>query len=111
MKAAKGEFVAYLDGNSEFEADYFEQITTAGNARRTYSSSTITWSKRPLLPPLASNTNAEKVTFWSPGGKLRDNLFALDIAKLLGVAHRRELWQRVGGFNDLLWEGVGVGTS
>ena len=34
---------------------------------------------------------------------MRHRLFAVMPPALLGLAHRREWWERLGGFNELLW--------
>ena len=115
LRQARGDFVAYLDVDDEFCPDYLAHVAhfrdkgevlvfaydivqpVASPAR---SPRRFDWS----LEGVESGQPLERVLAWEPA-RVQGNLFAMNMAKPLGVAHRRDLYCKVGGFNELVWAG------
>jgi len=116
LRAAHGEFIAYLDHDGEFYRRYLARVARmrdkgdvlvfaydiiheghCGASGAPPRSLGLPQGKRPR--GCAACTT---MTTWEPG-RVRDDMFTTCIAKPLGVAHRRDLAVHVGGFNELLW--------
>jgi hypothetical protein len=94
LEAATGDMVAYLDCDDEFYAKHFEHIqhfATKGD---------VLVFAYDYIEDFASG-QSNKGT-WNPA-LLRRMLFAMNCSTPLGVAHRRELYQRTRGFDENLW--------
>jgi glycosyltransferase involved in cell wall biosynthesis len=90
---ATGDLVAYLDGDDEYYPDYLEQVDRFG-ARAdvlVFGYDLVHDDAGPGSPRMT----------WDPGRR-RDRLFVENIMTPLGVAHRRDLWAAVGGFDESL---------
>ena len=96
LRRARGEFIAYLDPGDEYYPHHLAQIVAAGQA-----SDVLLFG---FDIAYENGLAAGRPTAWDPGRAV-DRLFAENIAAPLGVAHRRAVLQRVGGFNELLWRG------
>jgi glycosyltransferase involved in cell wall biosynthesis len=94
LENAQGEFVTYLDHDDEYYLDYLEQV-----ARRRAKADVlvfgydIIYDDNPVHAPVKS---------WSPATARRD-VFLQGIATPLGIAHRRSLLEKTGGFHELMW--------
>ncbi|MHB9049793.1 MAG: glycosyltransferase, partial [Pirellulales bacterium] len=95
LKAARGELVAYLDACDEFHEQYLRQVAKLG-ARHD-----LVVFGYDFVPH--GESIAEQIPPWEPH-RMRHSLFARPVAALLGISHRRALLDKVGGFNELLWE-------
>jgi glycosyltransferase involved in cell wall biosynthesis len=93
LRAARGEFIAYLDADDEYHPNYLEQLAAAR-------------SKGDVLmfgfdmvyeygPPRSRTSD------WDPR-HVRRILFAFNPVVPLAAAHRRSLLDRVGGFHELI---------
>lgn len=112
LKSAQGDFVVYLDAGEEFYPDYLEHVAKLSVKANLMIFGYDFISQKPSPPAPLSEEDVRDyfakvpsiVATWEPH-RLKENLFAKPIAALLGIAHRRELFDKVGGFNELLWEG------
>jgi glycosyltransferase involved in cell wall biosynthesis len=88
---AQGEFVSYLDQDDEYYTDHLAQV----------------WQLRDRGDVLMFGYDfvyedgpaGGRIPSWDPG-QARQHLFANYISTPLGVAHRREWWEKAGGFNE-----------
>ncbi len=96
LRRARGEFIAYLDPGDEYYPNHLAEVVAAGQ-----ESDVLLFA----FDISYENGPADgRATAWEPGRAI-DRLFAENIAAPLGVAHRRSILERVGGFNELLWRG------
>ena len=96
LRRARGEFIAYLDPGDEYYPNHLAEVVAAGQ-----ESDVLLFA----FDISYENGSADgRPTAWEPGRAI-DRLFAENIAAPLGVAHRRSILERVGGFNELLWRG------
>ena len=92
LRLAHGRFIAYLDACDELAADYLTQIERHAG-------------KGDVLVFACDIVAADgQVSAWDPA-EVRGQLFAADIAPPLCVAHRRPPAEKLGGFNESLWQG------
>jgi glycosyltransferase involved in cell wall biosynthesis len=87
LRAARGKFVAYLDHDDEYYPEYFSYL-----ARMAGSGDVLVFAYD--IVTLDGSAEAA-VRTWEPA--------MATIAVPLGVAHRRQWIEKVGGFNELLW--------
>jgi glycosyltransferase involved in cell wall biosynthesis len=92
LRHATGDLVAYLDRDDEYDPGYLAGLARhAGRADVLVSGYDLVRDDDPAAPPKP----------WDPS-RHRDRLFAVNIVTPLGVAHRRDLIARVGGFDERL---------
>jgi glycosyltransferase involved in cell wall biosynthesis len=89
--AARGEFVGYLDQDDEYYTDHLAHVWELKNRGDVLMFGyDFVYEDGPAGGRLPS---------WDPG-QARQHMFAACISTPLGVAHRREWWEKVGGFNE-----------
>ncbi|MGO8752645.1 MAG: glycosyltransferase [Thermoguttaceae bacterium] len=94
LREARGEFVAYLDCDDEFYHDYLE------NVARLHSKADVLIFQYDCE---CDDPNGGRVLqTWDPA-PFRDRMFMFTLSVPLGVAHRRELLTKVGGFDEGPW--------
>jgi glycosyltransferase involved in cell wall biosynthesis len=100
LRHATGEFIAYLDSDDEYYADYLEQIAL----RQEKGDVLIFGNDYVIDDPVVGGNNTFKGPLkpWDPTLICRD-MFAQNMATPLGIAHRRRLLAKVNGFNEMLW--------
>jgi glycosyltransferase involved in cell wall biosynthesis len=92
IRLARGRFVTYLDRDDEYYHDYLAQV-----ARHCDQADVLMFAYDLIYDGGPASGRRES---WDPS-PVRQNLFIDNITIPLGVAHRRELWERVGGFNEM----------
>ena len=91
IQNARGRLVSYLDQDDEYYPDYLASVVRLGDTADVLMFRyDFVYEDSPAGP---------RPPGWDPG-RLREFLFAKRIVTPLGVAHRREWWQKVGGFNE-----------
>jgi glycosyltransferase involved in cell wall biosynthesis/GT2 family glycosyltransferase len=94
LQNARGEFITYLDHDDEYYPDYLDQVARLGlKGGVLVFGYDITYDDKSLHAPVKS---------WNPASARRD-VFLQGIATPLGIAHRRSLLEKTGGFHELLW--------
>ncbi len=93
LRHATGAMVAYLDPGDEYYPDYLERVARLGE-----QGDVLIFSYDFVAE---GNDSGPEVGFWDSCAQ-RDLLFVNRPAILLGIAHPRELWSRVGGFDESL---------
>jgi glycosyltransferase involved in cell wall biosynthesis len=94
LKHARGEVICYLDHDDEFYPDYLASIA------QWCAKGDVLVFRYDLV---YENAPSEVVVrTWMPDRHF-ELLFAAHIATCLGIAHRRAVLDRVGGFNEALW--------
>jgi glycosyltransferase involved in cell wall biosynthesis len=88
-----GDLVAYLDCDDEYYPDYLDQVDRFGDRAE------VLVCGYDLVYDDAGPNSLRMA--WDPGRR-RDRLFVENIVTPLGVAHRRDLWAAVGGFDESL---------
>jgi glycosyltransferase involved in cell wall biosynthesis len=101
LRAARGRVVTYLDigcagHDDEYHANYLQHVA------RHYDKAEMLFFSYDIVP--AAGPAAGKLQCWDPA-RFGHALFAMKPAAPLGIAHRRELWEKLGGFNERLWAG------
>jgi glycosyltransferase involved in cell wall biosynthesis len=130
LKSARGEMIVYLDAGDEFYPDYLARVAKLsakadllifGYDFVSYDNATMSAqvmregesadypgssfnSAQPSPPAHLPKSEGSLVSTWEPH-RFQENIFSRPVAAFLGIAHRRELFEKVGGFNELLWEG------
>jgi len=94
LRAARGEFVTYLDHDDEYYPDYLAHV-----ARLSARGDVLVFAYDIEQPDLRGRP---VVTEWDPAA-VRGDLFARNISTPLGVAHRRALIADAGGFEEVQW--------
>lgn len=94
LKHATGTLIAYLDCDDEYYRDYLEWVDRLDGRADVFV----------FGYDLTRDDGAprSRITTWAPITR-REHLFSRNIATPLGVAHRRELYCRIGGFDERLW--------
>jgi GT2 family glycosyltransferase len=92
IRAARGEFVAYLDQDDEYHPDYLAQVARLhGRADvLVFGYNLVSEDGQAGHRPAACDPAAH-----------RNDFFLHCIVTPLGVAHRRQLWTTAGGFNEM----------
>ena len=85
--------VCYLDRDDEYFPDYLESVM-----RHRDKGDVLLFGYDFVYEDGAAGSRPLN---WDPG-RVRQFLFVQPIVTPLGVAHRRELWRKVGGFDELL---------
>ncbi|MGD0899829.1 MAG: glycosyltransferase [Thermoguttaceae bacterium] len=94
MSQARGEFVTHLDAGDEYYPDYIEQV-----ARCRDKTDVLVFGYDVVYQDGAMVERAAK-----RGPRAGGNVFSMNPIAPLGVSHRRAIVERVGGFNNLLWQ-------
>ena len=93
LRAARGEFVVYLDRDDEFYPDYLANVRRhAGKGDVLMVGYDFVYEDGPADGRPAA---------WQPA-EVRQFLFGETISTPLGMAHRRAWWEKAGGFNEAL---------
>ncbi len=92
LRQAKGVSVAFLDCDDRFYPDYF------GHVARLHDKADVLVFGYDYL----TEGSDGPVRSWDPTPS-KDQFFMRNLSVPLGVAHRRELWERAGGFDEALW--------
>lgn len=95
LRHSSAPMVAYLDAGDEYYPDYLERVARFTGRGDVLISAYDYLERREGLGP--------RFGTWDPT-PLRDSLFLERPAILLGVAHRRDFWGRVEGFDESLRE-------
>ncbi len=108
---ARGEFIGYLEVGAEFAPVFLECVAAFPERFDVLvcgydfvigrHEASITVSETGMA---VQSGSAPNLVAWDPA-QVRTRLFVCNIARRLGVVHRRDLFERAGGFNELLWEG------
>jgi glycosyltransferase involved in cell wall biosynthesis len=91
---ARGQWIAYLNGNEEFYPDYLAHIVQHRDKGDVLVFCTGHIHR-------GKNGEVQERT-WAPGRE-QQNMFLRSVSPPLGVAHRRALIEKAGLFNELLW--------
>ena len=91
IQNARGPLISYLDQDDEYYSDY---LASAAQFRDKAGVLVFGYDFVYEDGPAGSRPAS-----WDPR-RVQEHLFVRNIAAPLGVAHRRELWQKVGGFNE-----------
>jgi glycosyltransferase involved in cell wall biosynthesis len=92
VRNARGQWIVYLDQDDEYYPDYLAQVAQFGpHADVLMFCYDFCYEDG---PPRG------RPTVWEPR-RFRHRLFSISISTPLGVAHRRDLWEKAGGFNEL----------
>jgi FkbM family methyltransferase len=96
LRAARGEWIAYLDCDDEFYPDHFAHIIDSQYVEDVLFFAYDIRQEQPGMPGAGS-------TYRHDPARLRERLLAFgNIATPLGVVHRRDLLGRVGVFDERL---------
>ncbi len=95
LAAARGEWVVYLDHDDEFEPQHFERVWQWRDRGEVLVFRYRLQEERPGHPAFGTLTD------YDPAARY-DRMFDETIAVPLGVAHRRDLVDRVGLFDESL---------
>ena len=91
IQNACGRFITYLDQDDEYYPDYLANVLRLGeNTDVLMFGYDFAYEDGPM---------GNRPPNWDPG-LVRQLLFMQHIATPLGVAHRREFWEKTGGFNE-----------
>ncbi len=108
LRTAGGQMIAYLDHDDEYFADYLELVMRhrdKGNVLVFGYDIVHEDSEGPHPDPLPkgdASLSTGRVESWDPWPAGKD-LFATNPVVPLGIAHRRNLVEKVGCFNEVLW--------
>ena len=91
IRNARGRYIAYLDQDDEYYPDYLATVARfSGKADVLVCGYDFVYE---------DGQAGDRPASWDPAA-VRPLLFAHSISTPLGVAHRRDLWEKVGGFNE-----------
>jgi glycosyltransferase involved in cell wall biosynthesis len=93
LHQARGKWIAYLDHDDEYYSRYLEEAHAREHLADVLVFAYDIIEERPGFPGFG------RITTWNPA-EVRERLFQQHIAVPLAVAHRRELLDRVGLFNE-----------
>ena len=93
LRHAAGDMVSYLDCDDEFYPDYLEHVARLGER-----ADVLIFG----YDYLVEGEDRSRARTWDPA-PLRHLFFEQNLSTPLGVAHKRDLWARVGGFDESLW--------
>ncbi len=93
LRSARGRLVTYLDQDDEYDPRYLERVASLGDQGDAFIFGyEFIYDDEPQRP----------VERWRPE-LVKSRLLAWNIVTPLGIAHRREWVDKVGGFNELVW--------
>ena len=95
IRNARGLFITYLDQDDEYYPDHLAHV-----AQFAEQADVLAFSYDFFYEDGPANG---RLSEWNPGS-ISDNFFTINISVPLGIAHRRELWAKVGGFNEMWCE-------
>jgi glycosyltransferase involved in cell wall biosynthesis len=108
QRHARGRFVSYLNQDDEYYPEHLAHVVQFGE-----QADALVFDYDLLYGDGPANG---RPTAWDSAAA-RGDFFVTDIIAPLGVAHRRELWEKIGGFNELCfsdgsrsWEGRRFGS-
>jgi len=95
IRLARGEFISYLDRDDEYYTDHLTHV----------------WQFRDRGDVLVFGYDfvyedgpaGGRLPSWDPA-QARQHIFTSGVCTPLGVVHRREWWEKVGGFSDVWYE-------
>lgn len=93
IRHSTGRTIVYLDCDDEFYPNYLEQV-----ARLRDRADILIFG----YDYLAEGEDFARARTWNPAPD-KHLFFERNLSTPLGVAHRRELWAGVGGFDESLW--------
>ena len=91
LQIARGRWIAYLDHDDDYCPDYLEQVAR----HRDETAAVLVFGYDIVRPDGQSSV-------WEPGTSCHE-LFSTHVAMPMALAHRRQLIEQAGGFNELLW--------
>jgi glycosyltransferase involved in cell wall biosynthesis len=95
LRAARGKIVAYLDADDEYYPDFLATVVRSAGRGDVLVFRYDQFDERPRSPSFG------RLWTWDPAAR-RDRFPAENVFVPLGVAHRRELLTRAGGFDESL---------
>jgi GT2 family glycosyltransferase/glycosyltransferase involved in cell wall biosynthesis len=94
LKAALGNMITYLDCDDEYYPNYLSHTDHFGKKGDVIVS---------CYDYMCDDDDTKTIQgTWNPR-RMRDFLFMVNCSTPLGIAHRRELCERTGGFDESLW--------
>lgn len=126
---ARGELVGYLEANAELAPDYLQKLVSitrafdvlvcgydvvlhdveamrgppARGVLESHAGGPRPSPPAPVPGGEGGMDGAPVIVSWDPHA-VRTQLFARSIVRRLGIVHRRDLFERAGGFNELVWD-------
>jgi glycosyltransferase involved in cell wall biosynthesis len=91
VREARGTIAVHVDEGDQLAPDYLKQLSEHAHLRDVW-----------ISPFEVAHPSGER-RLWAPAEQ-RQRLFARRITRALGLAHRRELFERLGGFNEEIWD-------
>ena len=95
LRRARGEWIAYLDHDDEYYPEYVQLIS------HYHGQADVLFFAYDLLEERPEHPNFGQISTWIPQ-QVSHLLMVQNIAVPLGVAHRRQLLEKVGLFNEQL---------
>ena len=95
LRQARGEVIAYLDHDDEYYPEYLQYV------RQYYDRADVLFFSYDLLEERPTHQNFGQISTWSPQ-KVSHLLMEQHIAVPMAVAHRRQLLEKVGLFDEKL---------
>ena len=95
IRVARGRQLTYLDHDDEYEPDYLYNVALH------HSAGDVLFFSYDIVEDDGPNAGARQL--WEPA-RLAHGLFHEILAVPLGISHSREVWVKLGGFNERLWK-------
>ena len=93
LRRAIGQTIVYLDSDDEYYQNYLEHV-----ARLRDRADVLIFG----YDHMVEGGDQSQKQFWNPG-IVKNRFFEENVSTPLGVAHRRDLLERVAGFNESSW--------